>query len=134
MPARALAFARSIAIAPVTDRRVARARGTGDRSRTHTRALGGFGPNIDAETIKKIQAAKAAKIAENKRRASETKGKFTFGDRRESQRTIASVPSRAGRTTPGGSRTPAKTPGKTPAKTRSSEKEETPRKKLFGLF
>lgn len=125
----------------VVDRRRAsgRARATAATRRRAIEALGGFGPNIDAEEIRQRQAAKQAKIAANRAAAEAAKSsKGSFSARAAMQQTVASRPSRAGRTMPSGAKVPSKTTSSktTSSKTTSSAKAEAkePKKKLFGLF
>lgn len=130
---RAIDFKSNVRATAVTARAIrARERAS---ARPTTRALGGFGPNIDAEEIRKLQAAKQAKIEANRRAAEAAKSsKAAFSGRASMQQTVASRPSRAGRTTPNGAKLPSKT---TSSKTTSSENAkgaEPERKKLFGLF
>jgi len=117
-------------------------------ARRHGRAtvkienLGGFGPNIDAEEIKRRQAEKQKKIDENKRRAAAAKGGnvggggLSFGGRKQFQQTIAGgerVRSRAGRTMPNGNKV-GTVSSKTKTVASKSAKQEPEKKKLFGLF
>ena len=138
----------------------ARARGAGATSLTSPRAtlpisrprrarranvrienLGGFGPNIDAEEIKRRQAEKQKKIDENRRRANAAKGRnasgggLAFGGRKKFQQTIAGgerARTYAGRTMPNGKKVTVSSKAKTVAS--KSEQKRSEKKKLFGLF
>ena len=118
---------------------------TTTRVNTNTRALGGFGPNVSAEEIRKKQDAKKKLIEANKAKALAAKNaqkpsSNAFNARKNSQQTIASVPARKNRTMPGAA---AKKPATIGSKTIGSKKTTTtsskakdaePKKKLFGLF
>ena len=109
-----------------------------------TVALGGFGPNVSAEEIRKKQEAKKKLIEANKAKALAAKNaqkpSNAFSARKNSQQTIASVPARKNRTMPGAAaKKPAtigsKTIGSKTTTTASSKaKDAEPKKKLFGLF
>jgi len=110
-----------------------------------TVALGGFGPNVSADEIRKKQDAKKKLIEANKAKALAAKSaqkpsSNAFSARKNSQQTIASVPARKNRTMPGAA---AKKPATIGSKTIGSKKTTTasskakdaePKKKLFGLF
>jgi len=107
-----------------------------------TVALGGFGPNVSAEEIRRKQEAKKKLIEANKAKAlaakSAQKPSNAFSARKNSQQTIASVPARKNRTMPGAA---AKKPATIGSKTigfkktvSSKAKDAEPKKKLFGLF
>lgn len=108
-----------------------------------TVALGGFGPNVSAEEIRKKQEAKKKLIEANKAKALAAKNaqktSNAFSARKNSQQTIASVPARKNRTMPGAAaKKPAtigsKTIGSKKTTVSSKAKDAEPKKKLFGLF
>ena len=120
---------------------------TTTRVNTNTRALGGFGPNVSAEEIRKKQEAKKKLIEANKAKAlaakSAQKASGGFGARKNSQQTIASVPARKNSTMPGAGAAGKKTTAAVGSKTVGSKTKTTSsaagakqpeKKKLFGLF
>ena len=111
------------------------------RANVRIENLGGFGPNIDAEEIKRRQAEKQKKIDENRRRANAAKGRnasgggLAFGGRKKFQQTIAGgerARTYAGRTMPNGKKVTVSSKAKTVAS--KSEQKRSEKKKLFGLF
>ncbi len=111
------------------------------RANVRIENLGGFGPNIDAEEIKRRQAEKQKKIDENRRRANAAKGRnasgggLAFGGRKKFQQTIAGgerARTYAGRTMPNGKKVTVSSKAKTVAS--KSEQKGSEKKKLFGLF
>jgi hypothetical protein len=111
------------------------------RANVRIENLGGFGPNIDAEEIKRRQAEKQKKIDENRRRANAAKGRnasgggLAFGGRKKFQQTIAGgerARTYAGRTMPNGKKVTVSSKAKTVAS--KSEEKRSEKKKLFGLF